>query len=147
MELTKCTPRYTRNRSTSAPRLFDEFFTPFFNETAFTSPVSRKALAVDIYDEEGKIIIEAEIPGVNKEDLHVDVKGKLVTFGGERKAEKEVKEENVYRRERQHGKFERSFTLPFEVKEEQVNASYNNGILTLEINKPEEQQVKQIQIN
>lgn len=146
MHLMKHTPRY-RKVNSGLPSLFDEFFTPFFNEEAVVKPSSRKALAVDIYENEGNIIIEAEIPGVAKEDLHVDVKGKLLTLGGERKDEKEVKEENMYRRERSFGKFERTFTLPFDVKEDQVNASYNNGILTLEISKPEEQQVKQIKIN
>lgn len=146
MHLMKHTPRY-RKVNSGLPSLFDEFFTPFFNEEAVVRPSSRKTLAVDIYENEGNIIIEAEIPGVAKEDLHVDVKGKLLTLGGERKDEKEVKEENMYRRERSFGKFERTFTLPFDVKEDQVNASYNNGILTLEISKPEEQQVKQIKIN
>ncbi len=146
MQLTNYSPRY-RKVNNGLPRVFDEFFTPFFNEEAFVRPAAKKALAVDIYDNDGKIVIEAEIPGVAKEDLHVDVKGKLLTLGVERKDEKEIKEENMYRRERSVGKFERTFTLPFEVKEEQVNASYNNGILTLEISKPEEQQVKQIKIN
>lgn len=146
MQLTKYTPGY-RKVNPTLPRLFDEFFTPFFNEDALVRPASRKTLAVDIYDNDGKIVIEAEVPGIAKEDLSINVKGKLLTLGGERKDDKEIKDENIYRRERSVGKFERSFTLPFEVKEEQVNASYNNGILTLEISKPEEQQVKQIKIN
>ncbi len=146
MQLTQYTPGY-RKVNSGLPSLFDEFFTPFFNQEALVKPASRKALAVDIYENDGKIVIEAEIPGIAKEDLRVDVKGRLLTLGGERKDEKEIKDENVYRRERSVGKFERTFTLPFEVKEEQVTASYNNGILTLEISKPEEQQVKQIKIN
>lgn len=147
MELTRCNPRYVKSRNNSLPRLFDEFFTPFYNEAAYTQPVNKRNLPVDIYDQEGKIVIEAEVPGVHKDDLHVDVKGKQLTIGGERKAEVEVKDEDVFRRERQRGKFERTFSMPFDVKEEQVSASYNNGLLTLEISKPEEQKVKQIKIN
>ncbi len=146
MELARCNPRFRRvSRDNSVPRIFDDFLTPFFHQSAPASnPVT---LAVDIFDRDGKIVIEAEVPGVEKEDIHVDVKGKLLTLGGERKEREVTENEQFHRQERKTGKFERTFNLPFEVLEEQVEASYKNGLLTLEINKPEEQQVKKIKIN
>ncbi len=147
MELTRYTPGYRKSRNEFLPNLFDEFFSPFFTESPVGQAVSRQGMSVDIYEDNGKIIIEAEIPGVNKEDLYVDVKGKHLTLGGERKTENEVKDENVYRRERRQGKFYRTFTLPFEVKEDLVTACYNNGILKLEVSRPHQEEVKQIKIN
>lgn len=148
MELTKCNPnnvkRVRSNRYDHFNTLFDDFFTPFFYQPA--SPSSSAQVAVDIYEREGKIVLEAEIPGVNKEDIHVDVKGKTLTIGAERKADEEVTEESRYRRERRYGKIERSFALPFFIKEENVAAKYDNGLLILEISKPEEEQKKQITI-
>ncbi|PID77187.1 MAG: heat-shock protein [Deltaproteobacteria bacterium] len=147
MELQRVNPRCNYGRSNSLPSFLDEFLPPLFNEAAFARTADRRGISVDIYDREGKVVIEAEIPGADKEELYVDVKGKHLTLGGERKLASEIKDENVYRRERHYGKFERSFTLPFEVKEELVSASYNNGILQLEISRPEEDQIKQIKIN
>lgn len=146
MELTRCNPRFRRvNRDNSIPRIFDDFMTPFVQHSAPSSaPIT---LAVDIFDREEKIIIEAEVPGVEKEDIRVDVKGKHLTLGGERIENEETQNGQCYRKERKVGKFERTFSLPFEVSEEQVAASYKNGLLTLEISKPEEQQVKKIKIN
>ena len=104
-------------------------------------------LKVDIYEKDNTIVINAELPGVAKEDISVDIKGKLVTLGGERKSEEEINEKNTYRRERKYGKFERSFNLPFEVSGESVKATYNSGVLRLEIPRPEEQVAKKITIN
>ena len=146
MELARCNPRFRRvSRDNSIPRIFDDFLTPFFHQSvpAFTAT----DLVVDIYDRDGKIVVKAEVPGVDKEDIYVDVKGKLLTLGGERKEIEVSEKDQYYRKERKTGKFERTFNLPFEVQEDQVAASYNNGILTLEISKPEEQQVKKIKIN
>lgn len=146
MELTRCNPRFGRiSRDNSVPRIFDDFLTPFFHHSTPSSPPV--ALAVNIFDREENIIIEAEVPGVEKDDIRIDVKGKLLTLGGERKESKVAENDQCYRKERKAGKFERSFNLPFEVQEEQVVASYKNGLLTLEISKPEEQQVRKIKIN
>ncbi len=91
-------------------------------------------------------MIDAELPGIDKKDITVDVKGKRLTLGGERREDEEIKEENRYRRERRYGRFERTFSMPFEIASETVTAKYENGILRLEIPKPEEQQQKQITI-
>jgi len=132
-------------------RIFDDFFSDFFSPLAMTAkPASMQdnlALKVDIYEKDNTIVINAELPGVAKEDISVDIKGKLVTLGGERKSDEEINEENCYRRERRYGKFERTFNLPFEVNGDSVKATYDNGILKLEIAKPEAQVAKKITIN
>jgi HSP20 family protein len=127
--------------------LFNDFFSPLVMNVKSAGLQESPNLQVDIYEKDNMIIINAELPGINKEDISVDIKGKLLTLTGERKSDEEIREENCYRRERRYGKFERSFNLPFEMSEEMVKATYNNGILRLEIPKPEEQVAKKITIN
>lgn len=147
MELARYMPRRTlTNRPDSFSRLFDEFFTPFINVDKQITTSEALNLHVDIYEKDNKIMIDAELPGIDKKDITVDVKGKLLTLGGERKVDEEIKEENRYRRERRYGKFERTFSLPFEIDPDSVMAKYENGILRLEVPKPQEQQQKQIEI-
>ena len=140
-----------RSGNNMGARIFDDFFSDFFSPLAMTAkPASMQdnlALKVDIYEKDNTIVINAELPGVAKEDISVDIKGKLVTLGGERKSDEEINEENCYRRERRYGKFERTFNLPFEVNGDSIKATYDNGILKLEIAKPEAQVAKKITIN
>lgn len=151
MQLVKCQPRHNMTgRTNNTPRLFDTFFDDFF--TPFTQPVSPRIfnehlnLKVDIYEKDDTVIIEADLPGVEKEDLYIDTKGKLVTLGGERKSDEKITDENSYRRERKYGKFERTFNLPFEINTDSVTATFNNGILKLEIPKPEEETTNKVTI-
>ncbi len=90
---------------------------------------------VDVYEKDNKIIIEAEIPGAKKEDIEVKIKDNAVVIKGEVKREEEKKEGNFYRSERFYGVFERVIPLPAEVKAEEAKASFENGILKLEIPK------------
>ena len=146
MQLTHYSPRRGLRTFNRDFNLLDDFFAPFagvFNETAPTSYLP----SVDIYERDDKLYIEAELPGFDKEEIRVDVKGRLLTLGGERHIDEEVKDESRYRKERRFGSFERTFKLPFEATEEQINASYKNGLLTLVVEKPEEQKPKQITIN
>ncbi|NOR25695.1 MAG: Hsp20 family protein [Desulforhopalus sp.] len=140
-----------RSGTNMGSRIFDDLFSDFFSPLNMTGkPAGMQeglALKVDIYERDKTIVINAELPGVAKEDISVDIKGKLVTLGGERKNDEEINEENCYRRERRYGKFERTFNLPFEVNGDSVKATYDNGILKLEIPKPEEQVAKKITIN
>ena len=144
MYLTTCRPKFglKPHRHTA---LFDDFFAPLtsvYNEDGYG-----RHPAVDIYEKDEKIRVEAELPGIEKEKIKVDVKGRLLTLSGEHDREDETKEDGRYRRERRFGKFERTFKLPFEVTEENIDASYTNGVLVLKIEKPEEQKPKQITIN
>ena len=127
--------------------LFNDFFSPVIMRGKPTNLNDTLSLKVDIYEKDNSIVLKAELPGIPKEDISVDIKGKLVTVGGERKQDEEINKENYYRRERTCGKFERTFNLPFEVNSDTVKATFNDGILKLEIPKPEEQVVKKITIN
>jgi len=102
---------------------------------------------VDVFDDQDRIVIKAELPGVEKKDISLDVKGRILTLRGERTSDKEVQEESYYRRERLFGRFERAFTLPMDVSVDKVSADFKDGVLKIEIPKPEEHKPKQISIN
>ena len=101
---------------------------------------------VDIYEDEHKIVLKLEVPGTKQEDLDVRLENNTLTVRGERKFEKEEKEENFHRIERRYGTFYRAFTLPTTVDSENVKASYDSGVLKLELNKKAEAKPKQIKI-
>jgi HSP20 family protein len=113
------------------------------------SPVSTAAFtpAADVYEDEKKITLKLEVPGIEEKDLDVRVENNTLTVKGERKFEKEEKEENFHRIERRYGSFYRAFTLPSTVDTEHVDASYHNGVLRLELKKKPEAQPKQIKVN
>ena len=103
--------------------------------------------AVDVYEDEHKVTLKLEIPGVNQDDLDIRVENQTLTIRGERKFEKEEKEENFHRIERRYGSFARSFTLPTTIDTESVNANYENGVLKIELSKRAEAKPKQIKVN
>jgi len=103
--------------------------------------------AVDVYDDEHKVILKLEVPGVKQEDLDVQVENQTLTVRGQRTFEKEEKEENFQRIERRYGSFSRSFTLPNTIDTQSVKADYENGILKIELAKREEAKPKQIKVN
>ena len=103
--------------------------------------------AVDVYEDEHKVTLKLEIPGVNQEEVDVRLENNTLTVRGERKFEKEEKEENFHRIERRYGNFVRSFTLPNTIDTEKVNASYENGVLKIELSKRAEAKPKQIKVN
>ena len=103
--------------------------------------------AVDIYEDAQKVVLKLEVPGIEEKDLDVRVENNTLTIKGERKFEKEEKEENFHRIERRYGSFYRAFTLPSTVDTENVQASYNAGVLKVELKKKAEAQPKQIKVN
>jgi HSP20 family protein len=103
--------------------------------------------AVDIYEDDKKVMLKLEVPGIEEKDLDVSVENNTLTVKGERKFESEEKEENFHRIERRYGSFYRAFTLPSTVDTEHVQAKYNAGVLKLELLKKPEAQPKQIKIN
>ena len=103
--------------------------------------------AVDIYEDTKKVVLKLEVPGMEEKDLDIRVENNTLTVKGERKFEKDEKEENFHRIERRYGSFYRAFTLPSTVETENVQASYNAGVLKLELNKKPEAQPKQIKVN
>lgn len=145
MELMKWTP-------TKELRDFNRMLTHFFDEPFF--PTEREDLTVktwaprvDIFDTKDAFIIKAELPGIDKNDIKVDVDGRLLTLRGERKTETEDKGNTYYRREMYCGTFERTFTLPEAVDPALIKAEYKDGVLHLEVPKPEERKPKQIEIH
>jgi HSP20 family protein len=113
------------------------------------SPVTAASFvpAVDIYEDDSKVVLKLEVPGIEEKDLGVSVENHTLTVKGERKFENEEKEENFHRIERRYGSFYRAFTLPTTVDTESVNANYNAGVLKLELKKKPEAQPKQIKVN
>ncbi len=101
---------------------------------------------VDIYEDEKKVVLKLEVPGIEEKDLDVRVENQSLTVRGERKFESEEKEENFHRIERRYGSFFRSFSLPTTVDTENVDAKYNAGVLRIELQKKAEAQPKQIKV-
>lgn len=138
-----------RNVATLQDRINRMFNEAFAGSTDFEDEVGMSAWrpAVDIFDTDNAIVIKAELPGIKKDDVSIDVKGNVLIIKGERFFDKETKEENYYRKERSFGKFQRSFTLPDAVNPEAIKANFKNGVLEIEVPKPEEKKPKQISIN
>ena len=103
--------------------------------------------AVDVYEDEKHLVLKLEVPGIEEKDLDVSVENNTLTVKGERKFESEEKEENFHRIERRYGSFYRAFTLPPTVDAEHVEASYNAGVLKLELKKKPEAQPRQIKVS
>lgn len=103
--------------------------------------------AVDLYEKDDHFVIKAELPGVNKKDISIDLKDRVLTLSGERSHDNEVKEESYYRRERFYGKFQRAFTLPADVDSDKIKAEFKDGLLKITVPKPEQQKPKQVTIH
>ena len=103
--------------------------------------------AVDLYEKDDHFMIKAELPGVDKKDIKIDLQDRLLTLSGERTYDNEVKEENYYRRERSYGKFQRAFTLPADVDSDKIKAEFKDGVLQIEVPKPEEKKAKQVTVH
>jgi len=102
--------------------------------------------AVDIYETDQNIVLKAELPGVDPKDVEATVHEGTLYLKGERKYEKEVKEEHYHHIERAYGSFSRSFTLPASVDADKVQAEFKDGVLTLTLPKKEEAKAKKIKI-
>lgn len=102
--------------------------------------------AVDIYETDEELVVKAELPGVEKDRIGVEVRSGVLTLRGERTAEAEVREENRHRVERSYGSFVRSFTLPVSVDEDKVSAKLSGGVLEVHLPKKAEAKPKQIRI-
>ncbi len=108
---------------------------------------SNFAPAVDVYEDEHSVTLKIEVPGIDEKDIDVRIENRTLTVHGERKFEKEEKEENYRRVERQYGSFSRTFTLPNTVDTENVSADYEKGVLKIKLTKKAEAKPKQIKVN
>ena len=126
-------------------RLFDESYRG--RQGAEDWAAGNWAPAVDIYEQNGNIVLQAELPGMDPKDVDVRVENNVLTLRGQRKLEESVKQENYHRVERSYGSFTRSFTLPNVIDTEKIQASYKDGVLRLTLPTREEAKPKQIAIN
>ncbi|MEA3436360.1 MAG: Hsp20/alpha crystallin family protein [Thermodesulfobacteriota bacterium] len=126
-------------------RIFDESFSRTADLDDDISMSAWKPL-VDIYETDEAIILKAELPGIKKEDVSVEVKDNVLTLKGVRTEEKEIKENNYYRKERAFGAFTRSFNLQHRIQPDKIKARFKDGVLKIEIPKPEEEKPKQITV-
>ena len=132
-ELVAMSNRHTRTLNDSyTPRVEDSF-------GAWAPPV-------DIFERQDHLVIRAETPGVQMEDMDVRIENGVLTLHGERKQEAEVKEENAYRMERTYGTFMRSFSLPTTVDAAKVAATYKDGVLEVTVPKAETAKAKNVEI-
>lgn len=102
--------------------------------------------AVDIYETEGDIVVQAELPGMERKDIALQLENNVLMLRGERRFEKETKEENYHRIERSYGAFNRSFSIPASVDGEKIRADFKDGILKILLPKKEQAKPKQIKI-
>lgn len=103
--------------------------------------------SVDIVEDKDRFVITAEIPGVKKEDVKINLHDSTLTIEGEKKESSEKKDDNYYRSERFYGKFSRSFTLSSEIEADKIKADFENGILTISLPKSEKIKPRQITIS
>jgi len=125
-----------------------------FSDFRYRAPVGEEEITqgawvppVDIYETSDSIVLEAELPGLTKDNIVVEVKNNTLTLKGDKKFEREVKEENYHRVERSYGSFQRAFTLPSTVQQDRVKAKFRDGILEITIPKAEEAKPKQIKVD
>jgi HSP20 family protein len=126
----------------------DDLWGRFFGDTAF--PVFSESLwapALDVKETKDNIVVTAEIPGLTAKDVEVTISADLLTIKGEKKQEKEEKEESYHLIERRYGSFSRSIRLSSEVDTKNIKASHKEGVLTIRLPKSEKGKEKQIKIN
>ena len=125
-------------------RLFEEAFDEMPLNRWQTS--TNWGLAVDVSENDEVFLITASVPGVNPDDIEITISDNVLTIKGEFKSEETIEEEKYHLRERRYGSFGRSLTLPVAVNADEVDASYENGVLKLEVPKADEVKPRRIQI-
>jgi len=128
-------------------RLFDELFEREFPAPRRAREIARVfAPAVDMYEKDDEIVLKAELPGMNRDDINIELTEDAITLSGEIKREEEVKEADYYCAERTYGRFSRTIDLPVKVNIEKAEATYKDGILEIRLPKAEEAKRKEIKL-
>lgn len=135
-------------------RMFEDFPFPFprwprfrgLEAFRFPRELGIQMPSVDVYDEKDQVVVKAELPGLGKDDIEVNLTDSVLTIKGEKKREEEVKKANYYRSEREYGFFQRSIDLPSEVKSDEVKASFKDGVLEIRLPKTEEAKKKAVRV-
>ena len=102
--------------------------------------------AVDVVEKEGEFIVKAELPGIDRKDVKITVHNNVLTISGEKRHDEEKEGRSYHRTERSYGSFQRSFTLPSSVASERIDATYNDGVLTVSLPKIEEAKPREIEV-
>lgn len=134
-----------RSRS-SLPNMADLFDRFFFGWPTYSGEGGTWAPRVDVHETDKEIHLYVEVPGVNKDDIKVEVKNNVLTISGERKQQPKGEKAEYSRVERNYGKFERSFGLPDTVKADSIGANYKDGVLTITLQKTEKAMPKEIAV-
>lgn len=145
MSITRFDPfRDLRTLQDEVNRLFSTSFSRSFGDEG----MARGAWTpnVDIFENKDEIVLEAELPGMNREDFELTIENNVLTLRGERRFEKKNETDSYHRVERAYGAFSRSFTLPQTVSGENASAEYKNGVLRVVLHKREEVKARRIEI-
>ena len=145
MNIVKYDPfRELRSLQDEMTRLFTGVMPASFNREEMTH--GAWAPSVDIYEDKERLILEAELPGMSRDDFDISVENNVITLKGERRFEKKTEGDNYHRVERSYGTFTRSFTLPQTVTAEGATADFENGVLRVALPKREETKARKIEI-
>ena len=128
-------------------KFFEDFDTPFTGNWGLTNWDSRVFTPrVDVTEDNENLYVHAELPGVDKKEIKINLNGDVLTISGEKKFEQKDEKKNYYRVERNYGSFSRSFTLPAEVQHDKISAEFNDGVLKVTLPKTEQAKVVERQI-
>jgi HSP20 family protein len=142
--------RHAANLQDEVDNIFNFAFGPLLGSRGVVNPDGQSfdwAPSVDLYEDKDAVTVQAELPGLKKEDITLNLEDGVLTISGERKQEKKFEEAESHRIERYHGRFQRVVSLPSEVDAEKIKAAYNDGILTVTLPKSEKVKPRQIPIN
>lgn len=139
-------PRYHQNPVFgNMDRLFEEFFVPTNSQDCDSA--SCWSPLVDVREEGNGYLVEADLPGLTKEDIAITMEDNVLSINGERKVESEQSDKRIYRRERLNGKFSRALSFPNDVQTDSISAVFKDGVLRIQIPKTEAKKPRQIEIN
>ena len=128
-------------------REMDRLWNEFFGRERLPEPFETEWMpALDVSETKEAVIVRADVPGIDPEDLEITISGNVLTIKGEKKQEHEEKGENFYRVERSYGSFVRSVQIPTEIETDKIEASYKNGVLKITLPKKAEAKGKQIPV-
>lgn len=149
MTTTELEPLRPGNALATLEREMERFMDGFFGRRFprfHPAGVAVAAPHIEMYDQKGEIVVKAELPGLEKDDIHVTVEGDVLTIKGERKREKETKDEDYYLCESSYGMFSRAIELPVTVKPDKITATLNNGVLQVHLPRAEDAQRNRVNI-
>ena len=127
-------------------RMFEESMSRNTGRPAAPAPSRTWAPVVDILEDNDKIAIKVDLPGIKQDDIHIDLTGDVLTLSGERRFEDEERKDSYVRVERIYGSFQRSFQLGVPIEVDKVTASYQDGILTVTLPKSEAVKPRRVEI-